>query len=66
MLHKIFTQSNISFDNPKNNIKNLFKKASVMFPGNLNPVAFRVNSLLCLVHVIIFHDCYAIDHQVAP
>ena len=37
-----------------------------MFPGNLNPVAFRVNSLLCLVHVIIFHDRYAIDHQVTP
>ena len=66
MLHKIFMQSSISFHNPKNNIKNLLKKAFVMFPGNLNPVAFRVNSLLCLVHVIIFHDCYAIDHQVAP
>ena len=37
-----------------------------MFPGNLNPVAFRLNSLLSLVHVIIFHDCYVIDHQVAP
>ena len=63
-------QSNISFQNPKNNIKNLLIKAFVMFPGNLNPVALRVNSLLWLqlrlVHVIIFHDCYAIDHQVAP
>ena len=37
-----------------------------MFPGNLNPVAVRLNSLLSLVHVIIFHDCYEIDHQVAP
>ena len=37
-----------------------------MFPGNLNPVEFRLNSLLSLVHVIIFHDCYVIDHQVAP
>ena len=59
-------QSNISFHSPKNNIKNLIKKAFVMLLGNLNPVAFRINSLLCLVHVIIFHDCYAIDHQVAP
>ena len=38
----------------------------VMFPGNFNPVAFRLNSLLSLVHVIIFHDCYVIDHQVTP
>ena len=59
-------QSNISFHSPKNNIKNLLKKAFVMLLGNLNPVAFRLNSLLCLVHVIIVHDCYTIDHQVAP
>ena len=59
-------QSNVSFHSPKNNIKNLLKKAFVMLLGNLNPVAFRINSLLCLVHVIIFHDCYAIDRQVAP